>query len=192
MTGELQKFLEGINLKKEEIWKQLYAEYYSPLCCYALKILKDREQAADIVQGVIAKLWESDVCFQDLSSFRGYLYKSVYHNCLQVLRNKNVEDAYLDKKDKDEDLTDHGFLSALIEEEVVRRLRHLIQQLPGKKREVMLLCLEEKKVEEISKILGISINTVKKHKKDAYQYIREMLRPDILLLFFLYIKKRNL
>lgn len=192
MTGELQKFLEGINLKKEEMWKQLYAEYYSPLCCYALKILREREQAADVVQGVIAKLWESDVCFQDLPSFRGYLYKSVYHNCLQVLRNKNVEDAYLDKKDKDEDFTDPGFLSALIEEEVVRRLRHLIQQLPGKKREVMLLCLEEKKVEEISKMLGISINTVKKHKKEAYRYIREMLRSDILLLFFLYIKKRNL
>jgi len=50
---------------------------------------------------------------------------------------------------------------------------------------VMLLCLEEKTVEEIGEILGISVNTVKKHKKEAYQYIRKILSPDIFILFCL-------
>ena len=45
--------------------------------------------------------------------------------------------------------------------------------------------LEEKTVEEIGEILGISVNTVKKHKKEAYQYIRKILSPDIFILFCL-------
>lgn len=188
MLGELNFFLTGLNAKREDAWRHLYADYYSPLCNYAFKILPDREQAMDVVQDAIVKLWESNVYFENMPSFHGYLYRSVHNNCLKLIRNKNIENRYLTVQENDApDYISPEFYS-ILEEEVVRRLRSIIDRMPEKRREVMLLCLEEKKVEEISKILGISINTVKKHKKEAYQYIRETLPPDILLLFFFFIK----
>ena len=71
MAEEPENFLYGINTKQEKAWQYLYAEYYSPLCCYALKILKDREYAMDVVQGIIVRLWEADTYFEDMPSFRG-------------------------------------------------------------------------------------------------------------------------
>lgn len=188
---EIRKFLDGINTKKAEAWKHIYMDYYSPLCCYALKILKDRELSADVVQNVIVRLWENDTHFKDMPSFHGYLYKSVYHNCLKVIRDKNVEDHYLTEREKEEQYFDPVYFAAVIEEEVVRKLRNVIDGMPGKRREVMLLCLEGKRVEEISGLLDISVNTVKKHKKEAYQYIRKLIRPDILILFILLLKNRK-
>ena len=186
MIKELKYFLEGINTKQEQAWEHLYADYYSPLCCYALKILKDRELVRDVVQGVIIRLWEADLHFADLPSFHGYLYKSVYNNSLKVLRDKNIEDHYLAVQESREHIVPEELGEAIIEEEVVRRLRSLIDRMPEKRREVMLLCMEEKKVEEISQILGISVNTVKKHKKEAYESIRHSLPADMLVLFFLF------
>ena len=169
MAEEPENFLYGINTKQEKAWQYLYAEYYSPLCCYALKILKDREYAMDVVQGIIVRLWEADTYFEDMPSFRGYLYRAVYHNCLKVLRDRNIKELCLTQCGQEEESA--GDFGAVIEEEVVRKLRGVIARMPEKRREVMLLCLEEKTVEEIGEILGISVNTVKKHKKEAYQYI---------------------
>jgi len=183
MMTEQRHFIEGINAKVEEAWKHLYADYYSSLCCYALRILKDPELARDVVQGVIVRLWEAEVHFPDLPSFQGYLYKAVYHNSLQMLRDRHREEHLiaLGKADAAGEEWNYG----MIEEEVIRRLRRVIEQMPEKRREVMLLCLEEKKVEEIARILGISENTVKKHKKEAYEFIRQQMPSDPLILFLL-------
>lgn len=189
---EIRKFLEGINTKQVEAWKHLYTDYYSSLCCYALKILKDRELSADVVQNVIVRLWEKDTCFKDMPSFHSYLYKSVYHNCLKIIRDKNVEVHYLSEQEKEKEYLNPEYFATVVEEEVVRKLRQVIDQMSGKRREVMLLCLEGKHVEEISTLLNISSNTVKKHKKEAYQHIRKMIRPDILILFILLIKKNQI
>ena len=116
-------------------------------------------------------------------AFRGYLYRAVYHNCLKVLRDRNIKELCLTQCGQEEESA--GDFGAVIEEEVVRKLRGVIARMPEKRREVMLLCLEEKTVEEIGEILGISVNTVKKHKKEAYQYIRKILSPDIFILFCL-------
>lgn len=186
MTKESQDFLTGINRKDEKMWKLLYTDYYSPLCCYALKILKDREQAMDVVQGVIIRLWETKIYFENVASFRGYLYRAVYHNCLKFLRDRNIEERCLTKQDKD--IFEISGFELMIEEEIVRKLRQVINRMPEKRREVILLCLAGKKIDEISDILSISINTVKKHKKEAYQFIRKVLSPDILILFYILLK----
>ena len=188
---EIRKFLEGINTKQVEAWKHLYTDYYSPLCSFALKILKDRELSADVVQNVIVCLWEKNAYFKDIPSFHNYLYKSVYNNCLKIIRDKNVEVHYLSEQEKENQYFSPEYFAMVIEEEVVRKLRSVIDQMPGKRREVMLLCLEGKHVEEISELLEISINTVKKHKKEAYQYIRKVIRPDILILFILLVKTKS-
>ena len=144
MAEEPENFLYGINTKQEKAWQYLYAEYYSPLCCYALKILKDREYAMDVVQGIIVRLWEADTYFEDMPSFRGYLYRAVYHNCLKVLRDRNIKELCLTQCGQEEESA--GDFGAVIEEEVVRKLRGVIARMPEKRREVMLLCLEEKTV----------------------------------------------
>lgn len=63
-------------------------------------------------------------------------------------------------------------LSAVVFEEVIRKLRHVIDEMPPKRREVILMSMKKMKNEEISAELNISQNTVKKHKKELMLLLR--------------------
>ena len=181
---EIQNFLEGINEKKPKMWEKLFIDYYSPLCNFAVSFIKDRDIAKDIVQETIIKIWEKPVNFQLLPELNKYLYKSVYNNCIKYIRDQNIKDKNL----KDIDLYDYEdpeVLNQVVLEEVIRKLRLIIDALPSRQKEVMLMSLQKMKNEEIGKELSISVNTVKKYKKQAYVYIRNQVKRDIFLLTFL-------
>ncbi len=73
----------------------------------------------------------------------------------------------------------------LIEEETYRLLDAAIQQLPSRTREVILLAPQGRNNPEIAEILGVSINTIKTLKKNAYVDLRQMLSHQTCLLFIL-------
>lgn len=181
--NDIQNFIAGINNKDAIIWERIYANYYSPLCHYAIKILNDKEQAEDLVQEAIIKLWEDRLHFENITAFHTYLYRVVNNNCLKVIRDKNREDRRLQEWTFFTEEIDSESLSAVVFEEVVRKLRHVIDKMPPKRREVILLSMKKMKNEEISKELNISVNTVKKHKKEAYTTIKEAVKLDIFLFF---------
>ena len=84
------------------------------------------------MQGIIVRLWEADTYFEDMPSFRGYLYRAVYHNCLKVLRDRNIKELCLTQCGQEEESA--GDFGAVIEEEVVRKLRGVIARMPEKRR----------------------------------------------------------
>ena len=173
MDQKIQDFIKGVNMKDARAWERIYMDYYSPLCHYAMKILNDQEQAADLVQGAIIKLWETPLHFDDISAFNVYLYRMVNNNCLK-------EWAFFTEEMESESL------SAVVFEEVIRKLRHVIDEMPPKRKEVILMSMRKMKNEEISEELNISLNTVKKHKKEAYAVIKKAMQSDFFLfaIFF--------
>ena len=68
-------------------------------------------------------------------------------------------------------------------EEIYRELYIAIDRLPEREREVLLLALEGKSNQEIAEQLELSVLTIKTHKKNAYNRLRERLGSFILLLF---------
>lgn len=183
---QVQDFLYGINTKAAKAWERIYIDYYSSLCHYALKILNDQELAEDLVQGAIIKLWETPLHFDDIASFNAYLYRMVNNNCLKEIRDRDREDKRLKEWAFFTDDLETESLSAVIFEEVIRKLRDVIDKMPPKRKEVILLSMKKMKNEEISDVLNISLNTVKKHKKEAYAVIKKAIQSDIFLfsIFF--------
>lgn len=186
MNREIQDFIKGVNTKSAKAWERIYADYYSPLCHYAMRILNDRELAEDIVQAAIIKLWETPLVFEDISAFNTYLYRVINNNCLKEIRDQNRADKRLKEWAFFTDEVESESLSAVVFEEAVRKLRGVIDEMPPKRREVILLCMKRMKNEEISAELNISLNTVKKHKKEAYADIKKTIRFDLFLfsIFF--------
>ena len=76
---ETRLFIQGVNLKEDQAWKELYNYFYAPLCCYSARLIGDEDAAEDIVQGCLLRLWRSSLCFQDIKIITSYLYRSVYH-----------------------------------------------------------------------------------------------------------------
>ena len=186
MDQKIQDYINGINGKNAKAWERIYVDYYSPLCHYAMRILNDQEQAADLVQAAIIKLWETPLHFDDISAFNVYLYRTVNNNCLKMIRDKNREDQRLKEWAFFTEEFESESLSAIVFEEVIRKLRHVIDEMPPKRREVILMSMKKMKNEEISAELNISQNTVKKHKKEAYAVIKKAIQSDLFLfsIFF--------
>lgn len=183
---DFSEVLKGINCKDEKAWKVLFDSFYVPLCRHSLRILRDEQVVADVVQETLIYLWNSHVFFENSKGMVAYLYRAVTNNSLKYLRDRNVEDERLKKWLEEEEMSKENF-SSVVQEEVFRKLRDLVNQLPADRREIMLMSLEGMSGEQIAARLGITIHTVKQQKYRAYKFIRANLGKhwSVVLIFFL-------
>lgn len=175
MGKKTQNFLDSINKKEGWAWKYLYDNYFVSLCLYADNILVNSLSSKDVVQNTFIKLWEKQLSFSSEKEFSFYLYKMVYNSCLNKIRDLDNKEKKLHEWSSFESSLSDEHLLSIIKEETIRKLYLLIDTMPYMRKKVILLGLENKKVSEISEILNISENTVKKHRKIAYKFIRENL-----------------
>lgn len=184
-------FIVGINTKNEKAWGKLYDRYYASLCSYVEKLLSDPEMAEDIVQECLIKMWDIDVNFPDVRALSAWLYKSVYHASVSVLREKKSLERFQNGKEiliSDEETAQEMALR----EEVITYFYELLYQLPDQQRDILLCSLQGHKVQDIAGMLNISENSVKTQKKRAYQYVREhfdVAKLRVLLTIFFERKK---
>ena len=167
--------VEIVNSKDEKTWKELFDSYYGALCNHCFRIVSEKMTVEDIVQDVFVKLWESNVSFANEQALSAYLYKAVTNNALKYLRDMNAEQEKLREwQETEQNMTEDDF-SSVVREEVLRKLRELIDLLPEDRRKIILMGMEGMKGEEIAEKLGISINTVKQQEYRAYKFIKERL-----------------
>src|SRR6188508_1516367 len=84
---EIQAIREG----NVTAFKQAFDACYESLCDYAFTILKDADEAEDVVQSMFIKLWErrSDLDIQH--TVRSYLFRAVYNQCINLLAHRTVK-----------------------------------------------------------------------------------------------------
>ena len=70
-----------------------------------------------------------------------------------------------------------------------RELYMTIGKLPPRAQEVILLYVDGKSNEEIARHLGLSIETIKSHKKNAIRFLKNHLGHLNLLIIILYMKR---
>ncbi|TRX47412.1 RNA polymerase sigma-70 factor [Bacteroides sp. HF-5092] len=169
--------IEQINKLDATAFRMLYKTYYKALVCYAIQITGESGVAEDIVQELFSTIWEKQMSFKSLVSFKAYLYNSVRNASIDYLKHKDVEFDYLQKiieshqayrvGDEEED----DFFT----EEIFRQLFMTIDSLPERCKQVFLLYMEGKKNEEIAAALYVSLETVKTQKKRAMSFLRKKL-----------------
>ena len=165
----------------------MFDSYYESLCHHAARILLDDHVAEDVVQEVFVNLWNGTAVFENEKALTVYLYRSVTNNALKYLRDRNTEEARLRLwSEVEREMSEEDF-SSVVREEVLRKLRELIDLLPGERRKVILMSMDGMSGEEIAAKLGVTIHTVKQQKYLAYKFIKtgtwQVL--DRGLLFFL-------
>ena len=81
-----KEILEKINRGDESGLQGLFDLYYKPLCVFALNFLDSYEEAEDVIQDLFVKFWErrGNTVFQ--GALRAYLFSSVQHNCIKILK----------------------------------------------------------------------------------------------------------
>ena len=144
---------------------------------FALRYLKDEEEAQDIVQEVLIKVWNKR---DQLSGI-----KSVEAWCMTITRNmsldrlKSSQMKYTDSIKEGFDLPNNETTTPYHKAEmsdVMKNVNGLIQSLPDKQKQIIQLRdIEGFSYKEIAKILSIDMNQVKVNLFRARQYVKENL-----------------
>ncbi len=160
---------------KEKQFKALFEKYYTKLYYSSLAIVRDEDDARDIVNDVFAHIWEKHDSFEDTVNSM-YLYTSIRHRSLDHLKKKKVRDNYANNYMKN---NDEGFLYDDEEEERIRQIQKVIDRMPEKTKYVLDQCyMEGKRYMEVASDIGISRDGVRKHIVKALRLLREAFSKD--------------
>lgn len=169
----------------QDAFAKLFKHYYSPLCNYAVTILKYPEIAEEVVQETFIKIWENRKSINIEASVHAYLYRSVHNNCISYFRSQAVSLKH-DKTVRDEialhaEMATHGLtgetLDSIINGELEAFLNQKIDELPEQCNKIFYLSrYEQLTYREIAAKLGISVNTVKTQLSRAFEKLREAYR----------------
>lgn len=160
---------------KEKQFKALFEKYYTKLYYSSLAIVRDEDDARDIVNDVFAHIWEKHDSFEDTVNSM-YLYTSIRHRSLDHLKKKKVRDNYANNYIKN---NDEGFLYDDEEEERIRQIQKVIDKMPEKTKYVLDQCyMEGKRYMEVASDIGISRDGVRKHIVKALRLLREAFSKD--------------
>jgi RNA polymerase sigma-70 factor (family 1) len=171
-------FLQNFNEKNETAWNSFFSEMYIPLKNYAKKIVFQNQVAEDIVHDTLIKLWQNRIQFNSEKELISYSYVAVNNNSLNYLRKTGAEKSRIERWsfENNGDATSEQF-SEVIFQEVIRKLKEIISQMPSERKKIVMMSLSGMKGEEIAESLNLSINTIKQQKYRAYKQIREQLTP---------------
>lgn len=176
--------LEGIREGSNATFRILFDLYYYKLYCITWQYVRDDFIADTLVGDLFYHLWETRGSIEINTSLESYLIRAVRNLSLNYLQKNYVTREVNIHTVSQSFLSEDYPLGTLLEKELSEQVRSEINRLPSETRQVFILSrLEELKHAEIAERLGISVNTVKYHVKQALSILREKLK-DCLLLFF--------
>ncbi|HEY0668639.1 MAG TPA: sigma-70 family RNA polymerase sigma factor, partial [Sphingobacteriaceae bacterium] len=120
------------------------------------------------------------------SSIQAYLYKMTQNRCLNFIKHKKVENAYISYLIRNNLLDDyHQSWNPYLTKELEDQAKKAIEKLPEKCKEVFKLSrFEHLKNKEIAQRLNISQKTVERQMTIALERLRKYLKHSIYSLFF--------
>lgn len=114
-------------------------------------------------------------------SARSFIYITAKNLCMDHLRHRRFR-GEMAEAEQAEPVTEVGLLEEIIRREAIEAVRQAVASLSGRSRQIIRLTLEGKTNPEIAEELGISVNTVKFAKKEAYVKLRRSLGNEYLVL----------
>ena len=179
--------LSHLQHSKEQIFKQLYEEYYAPFCLYAKRFIDDKDTREDIVSDVFTSIWDKlGTESFDLQSDTalGYIKMCVKNNCLNYLKHQEYEWNYAEIIQKKAPIYETEADSVYTLDELYR----MLYKLPENYRTVFVKSFFEGKTHaEIAEEMNLSVKSINRYKQKTMELLRNELKdylPLFLLLFF--------
>ncbi|NRF37716.1 RNA polymerase sigma factor [Pedobacter foliorum] len=148
---------------------------HSKLYRFALSLTKDSDDAKDIHQESLMKLWQLRDEWTNWENFEAYAMRMVRNTFLNYSRKKNSQ-RYTALEDITEDLLPNDTDREMVLTDLRMRFNALINKLPEVQRNILYLReIEEMEYKEISQILQITESQVKVYLFRGRQYLRNKM-----------------
>ncbi len=143
---------------------------------FALNIVRDEELAKDIVQECLIKVWEKRSDVDQIQNLEAWCMQITRNKALDKLRSKHVKKTDLFEVEFDTRKERDTPFVVTEREDLMSRIKDLIEALPNRQREVMQLRdIEGLSYKEVAESLDIDINLVKTNLFRARRKLKESL-----------------
>jgi RNA polymerase sigma-70 factor (ECF subfamily) len=198
MSHNEQHLLERSKAGDVAAFEELIEAYQKKIFNLAFRIVGNYDDAADLAQEALIRIFRSIANFREQSSFSTWIYRITTNVCLDEIRKrKNAKVLSLDEEIHMEDgemkrqiMSDDPQPDEVAEREELRSLVDgAIKSLPEDQRLVLTLRdIQGLSYEEISKILDCPSGTVKSRINRARQALKNVLYDKRELLSEDYVK----
>jgi RNA polymerase sigma-70 factor (family 1) len=184
---EEREFVSKLRNSEVKSFDILFERYSKKLYWFSYSLLKNDEDAREIVQETFFRVWERREKIDSDKSFKSFLFTISYHLIIDQLRLKLKDQEYrkfLKEYFKTEELT---LDSEADFEKLQKEIATIIGELPSKRKQIFTLSrhngLSHK---EIAAHLNISVKTVENQINLAIKHIKARLGKEIVpVLLFL-------
>jgi RNA polymerase sigma-70 factor (ECF subfamily) len=170
--------LEAVKESKKDngLLEQYFFEYFEVLHTYAYTILKDNDEAKDVVQSVFMQLWQKREVLTIKQSVRSYLYVATHNHCLNYIKSRKIRQKHYDQFAAGEQESTSTLDEYIELSDLKKEVLTAMKTLPDKCREIFYKSrFEEKSYAEIADELNISVKTVEAQMGKALRILRTML-----------------
>lgn len=184
------QLVEQARQGSEVAFRRLVEKYQRKIYAMALGMVKDPDEARDVVQDAFMKAWRHLSSFEGQSAFYTWLYRIAMNLCIdRARRSSRVGKVEFDEVIDREEEGDSGISPrrvgfdpgrALVDREIRERLNEAIARLSPTHRAVLVLReVDGLAYKEIAEVMQCSEGTVMSRLFHARKRMQEMLRPIV-------------
>jgi RNA polymerase sigma-70 factor (ECF subfamily) len=165
----------------ERAFGELVSRYESKVYSLALRMVRNPEDAEDVLQDTFLRAYRGIKSFQGASTFSTWIYRITANSALMRLRKKQLPTVSIEDQDEREtpvNIADWtpGPVEQLMTQELQQEMDAAIQSLPPEFQQVFILRdVEEKSNAEVAEILDLSVAAVKSRLHRARLKVRNRL-----------------
>ncbi|SEM08232.1 RNA polymerase sigma-70 factor, ECF subfamily [bacterium A37T11] len=164
------------------VFTYIYKQYWTIMYSHALRMLKNEDDAQDVVQELFLTLYSKASTLKDGSNIESYLFITLRNKILNLIQQQKVRADYLEVLMQYPEPSANTVIASIQEKEIREAIEAEIARMPSKMREAYELSRKENLThKEIAVQLHISEPTVKSHISHALKTIRQRLRHFMTL-----------
>lgn len=178
-----QEIVGAIRQGDEGIFEETFRKYYQSLCNYANSVLKEMDEAEEIVQNLFLSIWEKRADLEITISLKSYLYRAVHNHCLNRIKHLKIREEYQQYATNFYDVSYESVGQTVAKNELELKIEEAIRKLPEQCRLIFKMSrFEELKYHEIANQLGLSPKTVENQIGKALKILRLELAEYLPLI----------
>jgi len=169
----------------QEALKEIFDKYHKKVYRIAYGVVRQREEALDVVQEVFIKLFRSIKNFKGRSHFYTYLYRMVMNTAIdhkrkagkQFMSSLNEEGSF-----EPPDEAEKGPERILLQKELEERVKLAMDRLPAEQKAALIFRdVEGLSYQEMAEAMGCSIGTVMSRLHYGRKRMQESLKDYVKL-----------
>jgi len=160
-------------------FESLFRSSYVSLVRYARTLVKDQDNAEEVVQDLFFRIWKDREKIKIESSLNGYLFRSVHNRCLHFIEHNRIVEKYAEEMSCRQPESPENPSDILNYKELQAKIARILEKLPERCGKIFCMNrFEGLKYSEIADKLSVSVKTVEANMGKALKEFRKELTEN--------------